>query len=91
MFSKKAGALRKSLEKKGVEILFPTAPHKIHPADASTPEERAKLSEAQTSPSDEDWQYWGWAFADEELKEMRGLDKSVEFIGKILEEQVFLT
>ena len=52
----------------------------------STPEERAKVLEAQAS--DNEWQYWGWAFADDELKEMRGLDKSVEFIGKIMEAQV---
>jgi hypothetical protein len=35
-----------------------------------------------------DWQYWAWGFADEEKRVMRGIDESVEFIGKIMREQV---
>ena len=85
-FAKKAGALRKALDKQGIEIIFPTARHKILAADASIPTEREKLLEAEKL--DSEWQYWGWAFADEEKQEMRGLDTSIQFITKILEEQV---
>ena len=85
-FAKKTGALRKSLNKLGIDLVFPTAPHKIQPADASSLGEREKLLEAQAT--DGEWQYWGWAFADDETKDMRGLKKSVEFIGNILETQV---
>jgi Serine hydrolase (FSH1) len=87
-FAKKAGALRKSLEKLGIELIFPTAPHKVLAANASSLSEREKLQEAESR--NEEYLYWGWAFADEDKEEMRGLDKSIAFIAKILEEQVTL-
>jgi len=70
-------------------VLFPTAPHKILPADASNDGEREKFATAaDNSSGNDEWQYWAWGFADEERREMRGLDRSVEFLGSILREQV---
>jgi hypothetical protein len=86
VLAKKAGALRKSLEKLGVELVCPTAPHRIVAADVSDPSERAKLVEAESQ--DGGWEYWGWSVLDEDKREMRGLDVSVAEIGKLMEEQV---
>jgi Serine hydrolase (FSH1) len=86
-FSKKAGALRKAFDRIGIDLLFPTAPHKILPADAPNPNEREKL-DAALQTGERDWKYWAWGFADEEKRVMRGIDESVEFIGKIMREEV---
>lgn len=79
--------MRKSLDKLGYDLVFPTAPHKILAADASNPTEQEKLHQVESS-DDEEYLYWGWAFADDEKQEMRGLDKSVVHLTKILQEQV---
>jgi Serine hydrolase (FSH1) len=73
------------LDKLGFDVVFPTAPHKITAADVTTIEREKFLAAAEV---EEDWQFWGWAFANEEKQEMVGLDKSLEFIGNIIETQV---
>ena len=88
MFSTKCGALRKALRQVGVEIVFPTAPHQVKPEGASYPSEHDNLRE--TEGNDRDWPYWAWGFADDNYQEMRGLDKSINYIGNILVEQVTL-
>jgi len=89
VFSQKAAALRKALEKIGVDITFIKAPHKVTPAEASAPTEQEKLLEAERNG--QEWQYWGWAFADDEKKEMRSLDISMEYIKQVMEQQVYTT
>jgi len=78
--------LRKDLTKKGYEFICPTAPIKTLPVNASSPTEREKLEEAERS--EEEYPYWGWCTMDEDKEEMRGLEKSVEFLRNILETQV---
>ena len=65
-------------------MYFPTAPREIRPADVSDPSERMKLQEAEEEGGE--WQNFGWCVREEEG--MTGLEKSVEFIGKIMEEEV---
>jgi hypothetical protein len=78
--------LRKTLKPLGVELIFPTAPREIRPADVSDPGERAKLQEIEEQG--EEWQNFGWCVRDDENKDMKDLDKSIEFIGKIMETEV---
>jgi Serine hydrolase (FSH1) len=78
--------LRKTLKPLGVELIFPTAPREIRPAEVSDPNERAKLQEIEEQG--EEWQYFGWCVRDDNEKDMKDLDKSVEFIGKVMETEV---
>src|SRR6202011_4972333 len=87
ILSRKAGALRKELEKLDIELVCPTGPHKTLAADVSDPDERAKLHEAEINAGG--WDYYCWYEADEDKKEMRGMDVSVAAIRKVMEEQVF--
>jgi hypothetical protein len=68
----------------GIDLVFPTAPHRIVPADAANP----YGLESFDVPGDDDWQFWSWGFEDEQTRTMRGLDESLEFIGKIMREEV---
>lgn len=81
ILSKKAAALRKSLEKLGIEVICPTAPHRIIPPDTPS-------SNGITTTETDVGEYFGWSIMDEEKKEMRGLDESISLIGKILEDEV---
>jgi hypothetical protein len=80
--------LRKTLKPLGVELTFPTAPREIRPADVADPGERARLQEIEQQG--EDWQNFGWCVRDDEDKDMKDLDKSVEFIAKVMETEVLL-
>lgn len=78
--------MRKSLKPLGVELIFPTAPREIRPADVTDPTERAKLQEIEEEG--EEWQNFGWCVRDDDGKDMKDLDKSVDFIGKVMETEV---
>ena len=68
-----------------MELSFPTAPREIRPADVSDASERMKLLELEGEGGE--WQNFGWCVREEDG--IKDLDKSVEFISKILEEDVF--
>jgi len=68
-----------------VELSFPTAPREIRPADVSDAAERMKLLELEGEGGE--WQNFGWCVREEDG--IKDLDKSVEFISKILEEEVY--
>lgn len=70
-------------------MICPTAPIKTLPVNASSPTEREKLAEAERN--DEDYPYWGWCTMDDDKQEMRGLDKSVEFLKNFMETEVQVT
>ena len=87
MFSRKASALRKAFDRVGIDLVFPTAPHKILPADAVNPSINERFY-GGGQMGDEDWQFWSWGFADDHMRIMSGLDESVDYIAKIMHKEV---
>ncbi|KAI9769378.1 MAG: hypothetical protein M1840_004080 [Geoglossum simile] len=77
-------ALKKAFPTRGIELVYPTAPHRLRIASLPAPTHRNHSREEDGDPDPDSW---AWSQKDEQTGEYVGIEVSFDFLAEILRTQ----